>query len=878
MKKSDTPHKDQSALLKFASDATFAIDLEGRITLWNRAAEEFTGVKAEDMLGKGDYEYSIPFYGVRRPILIDMVLSPSEEIERLYPHVKREDGVVICENYTRSIHQRGEAYMLAKAAPIYDSSGNIIGAIESVRDITKRKKMEEALLDGEQKLNSIIYGSPIPQFAIDREHRVIYWNKALEEISGIRAKEIIGTRQQWRAFYSAERPCMADLLMDGSEETIAGWYRGKWSKSKIVADAYEAEDYFPALGKDGKWLYFTAAVIKDSKGKVTGAVETLEDITERKRAEEALQKTNEMLRALIQASPLTIVACDMNGNITMWNPAAERMFGWPASEILGLPNPLCPKEEFQEFCKRMNGSAIFDNFELVLHKRDGLPVEVSLSTAPLRDVSGNNAGVMAILSDIAQRKEAERDLRLSNEKFSKVFDHSPERISISSLATGRYIDVNAAFLRYTGYSLAEVIGKTSLELSIWFDPEERNEIVTVLHDRGKIYNREVKFYTKTGDVQTMLWSAELIEYGGETCILAITRDITGLKRVEEELRLQVDSLKQHLLSDRLEHEEAFSSIITGDKKMRAIFQYMEVVAGSQQPVLITGETGVGKELVARTIHALSGRKGAFVPVNVAGLDDAMFSDTLFGHRRGAYTSADRVREGLIAQASGGTLFLDEIGDMSELSQAKLLRLLQEETYYPLGSDVHQRTDARIVFATNKDFQELILTGKFRKDLYYRICAHKIHVPPLREKLDDMSLLVDHFLGEASQSLNKKKPALSAELIDFLTAYSFPGNIRELRAMVYDAVARHISGQLSRESFGGFIGPDNVSSPAVRITSSENGAVSFDNFPCFPTLKKADDYLISEAMRRSNGNQRIAASYLGITRQALNKRLHKDKQL
>jgi PAS domain S-box-containing protein len=157
MKKSDTPHKDQQALVKFASDATFAIDLEGRITLWNRAAEEFTGVKAEDMLGKGNYEYSIPFYGVRRPILIDMVLSPSEEIEKLYPHVKREDGMVMCENYTRSIHRRGEAYMLAKAEPMCDSRGTIIGAIESVRDITKRKKMEEALLDGKQKLNSIIY-------------------------------------------------------------------------------------------------------------------------------------------------------------------------------------------------------------------------------------------------------------------------------------------------------------------------------------------------------------------------------------------------------------------------------------------------------------------------------------------------------------------------------------------------------------------------------------------------------------------------------------------------------------------------------------------------------------------------------------------------
>lgn len=341
------------------------------------------------------------------------------------------------------------------------------------------------------------------------------------------------------------------------------------------------------------------------------------------------------------------------------------------------------------------------------------------------------------------------------------------------------------------------------------------------------------------------------------------------------LRKEATSLKQYLLDDRIENESAFSSIITNSKKMRSIFKYAEVIAVSNQPVLITGETGVGKELIARAIHALSRRKGEFVAVNIAGLDDTVFSDTLFGHKRGSFTGADQPRDGLITRAGGGTLFLDEIGDMSEASQAKLLRLLQENEYYPLGSDVPKHTDARVVVATNQVLQNLISSGKFRKDLYYRLRGHQIHIPPLRERIEDIPLLVSSFLEEAANSLKKKKPTPPPELITYLSTSDFPGNVRELKAVIFDAVARHKSGVLSMDSFKEFIHKERLTEGKIPPSQTNELNSFVSGFQRFPTLKEAENYLISEALRRSNNNQGVAASLLGITRQALNKRLNRN---
>jgi len=361
----------------------------------------------------------------------------------------------------------------------------------------------------------------------------------------------------------------------------------------------------------------------------------------------------------------------------------------------------------------------------------------------------------------------------------------------------------------------------------------------------------------------------------ERLLTAVSRAISF-----QDLKRENLALKQHILADTLEKPEAFGEIVTNNHKMLLTFQYIESIAQTSQPVLIRGETGVGKELIARTLHSLSGLPGNFVAVNAAGLDDNVFSDTLFGHVKGAYTGANRTRNGLIEQAAGGTLFLDEIGDLNHASQVKLLRLLQEGEYFPLGRDRPRKSDARIVAATNRNLSRLLETGEFRKDLNYRLRTHRIYIPPLRERLDDIPLLVEHFLADAAQSLGKKKPTPSPELFTLLKNYSFPGNIRELQSMIIDAVSRHKTGVLALQAFRAHIdrSQPNKTVTGGQPTDGKRGTpkIAFAAQE-LPTIKEATDLLVREALQRADGNQSIAAGMLGISQQALSKRLKKARK-
>jgi len=327
------------------------------------------------------------------------------------------------------------------------------------------------------------------------------------------------------------------------------------------------------------------------------------------------------------------------------------------------------------------------------------------------------------------------------------------------------------------------------------------------------------------------------------------------------------------MTQRQNRHEAFSEIVTQNEEMLSIFKDIESISRSTQAVLITGETGVGKELVARAIHFLSDVSGNFITVNVAGLDDNMFSDSLFGHAKGAFTGADQARGGLIERAVGGTLFLDEIGDLIPMSQIKLLRLLQEGEYLPLGSDEHKKTCARVVVATNQNLWELQRAGKFREDLNFRMRTHHIHLPPLRERPDDLPLLLNHFLGEAARDLKVDPPTLPKGLIGVLEAYPFPGNVRELRSMVYDVVSKGMSGKVTLDVFKSYM----VHGETRRVDSiepEETPAVTFSKK--LPSLKEAANLLVAEAMKRAKGNQSIAAEMLGISQPALSKRIKKQK--
>jgi len=337
----------------------------------------------------------------------------------------------------------------------------------------------------------------------------------------------------------------------------------------------------------------------------------------------------------------------------------------------------------------------------------------------------------------------------------------------------------------------------------------------------------------------------------------------------QELQRENKEMRRRFLNDRIESPQAFSGIVTANKTMRSIFQYIEAVARSTQPILITGESGVGKELVARAVHALSRGEGPLVSVNVAGLEDGVFTDTLFGHRKGAFTGADETRSGMVEQAAEGTLFLDEIGDLSLCCQVKLLRLLQEGEYFPLGSDMPKQLRARIVVATHQDLSEKRNAGGFRKDLYYRLRAHHVHIPPLRERKDDLPLLLDSFLEESAGILGKKVPTYPKELLTLLANYSFPGNVRELRSMVYDAMSVHTSRMLSMNTFRLAMEVQGEGEPPGALSCERS---VFESWEEIPTLGEAVEQLVLEAMRRAQNNQTIASRMLGISQPALSKRL------
>jgi len=320
-------------IINFLPDAVFAIDLEGKIIIWNRTAEELTGIKAEQMLGKGDYEYALPFYGERRPLLIDLVFKRSEAVERHYPLLRREGDTIRGEAYTRSA-RRGEAYLFGVAAPLYDSDGRIIGAIETVRDITERKHDEEALIESEQKLKSVVDGSPIPLFVIAKDHTITFWNHAIAELTGISSENAIGCCQPWCAMGMDERPSMADLLLDGQPQRIVEICKGVCGKSRLIPDAYEVTEFFPAMGreKESKWLYMCAVTIKDSRGNVIGAMQTMVDVTSRKLMEDELLKAQKLESIALLAGG---IAHDYNNVLTsiMGNISLAKLLTQPGDRI-----------------------------------------------------------------------------------------------------------------------------------------------------------------------------------------------------------------------------------------------------------------------------------------------------------------------------------------------------------------------------------------------------------------------------------------------------------------------------------------------------------------------------------------------------------------
>jgi DNA-binding NtrC family response regulator len=349
---------------------------------------------------------------------------------------------------------------------------------------------------------------------------------------------------------------------------------------------------------------------------------------------------------------------------------------------------------------------------------------------------------------------------------------------------------------------------------------------------------------------------------------ALMEELIGnIRRIVKITQLEKENtaLKSGLFSHSSDFP-AFKDFITINSHMTTAFKYLSAIATSPYPLLITGESGVGKGVLAKAVAELSRPGKPFVSINVGGLDTQIFSDTLFGHRKGAFTSADSNRQGAVQQAKDGTLFLDEIGELPTQSQLKLLYLTQNGEYSQLGSDQIYKSPARFIFATNQNLEEKKRTGEFRRDLYYRLNTHYVHIPALRERPEDIPILFSHFIFSAAAEFKKDVPEISQGAVDALQSYSFPGNARQMRAMCYDLVAR---------SEKPLIEPDDVCKYFHKGDENAHGShLSMDDMSKLPTVDDVITQLIDQAMKLCDNNQTKAAAMIGLSQSTLSRRLKK----
>ncbi len=314
------------------------------------------------------------------------------------------------------------------------------------------------------------------------------------------------------------------------------------------------------------------------------------------------------------------------------------------------------------------------------------------------------------------------------------------------------------------------------------------------------------------------------------------------------------------LRQRLDEQYGFEGIIGSSPAIRRVIALLRQVAPTSIPVVITGENGTGKELVAQALHNNSKRaKRQFVPLNCAGMTESILEDELFGHVKGAFTGADRDREGRFEYADGGTLFLDEIGDMPLVMQAKLLRVLESGEVVRLGSNEARRVDVRFISATNRDLDTLIKEGKFRQDLYFRIKGAQIHLPPLRERREDIPLLARHFVQFYSRQMERQPPEIAEDTQAALMRHDWPGNVRQLMSVIHNMVIVCDGDRLEPRHL-----PPDLSEGDTEVGGVSMGAGL--------SLEQIEKQAIRNALRLNNGNREATARMLGIGERTLYRKL------
>ena len=442
---------------------------------------------------------------------------------------------------------------------------------------------------------------------------------------------------------------------------------------------------------------------------------------------------------------------------------------------------------------------------------------------------------------------------------------------------GRILLSNPAFEQMTGYSHAESVGVScallDCDLCLRFRAEASRAWCIMFSVKSED-KKQCSIRRKDGSWLSVVKNARRLPLeGGGMCVVETLTDISTL--LEQERKI-------FELSRLLETEAGFEGLVGASPAMRDIYRILERAAYSDAPVLLVGESGTGKELAAHAVHMRSARRDRpFVSVNCAALNEAVLESELFGHVRGAFTGANRDREGRFAVANSGTLFLDEIGDTPLSIQVKLLRVLETGRYEPVGDNVPRVTDVRLVTATNRPLEHLVRQGLFREDLFYRINVIPVRLPSLRDRTGDIRLLTAHLLEHIARRKRIPAPKLTASAFAALHAHSWPGNVRELKNALEYAVTlagqRHIEAEhLPQFSFSGLVAGAPGAKTAADAGASENcpGCLGKNVKKVQAVAGDAEREALVQALAACGGNISQAARFLGIHRSTLHARLHR----
>lgn len=553
-----------------------------------------------------------------------------------------------------------------------------------------------------------------------------------------------------------------------------------------------------------------------------------------------MENCGRLSKLILNAITEGVFTIDKEFRIIEFNQTAEQITGWKRDEVIGkkcrdvFKSSICDTDCM--LAKSVSCLMRLTKQRVFIKTASGRTIPISIASAPLFDEQGELIGGVETFRDIT--KIVEQELILDS-VADGVFTIDEEfRITL----------FNKAAQKITGYTAEEAIGRHCHEIF-------RSSIcgnACALHQSMKkkqaVLNCSAQIEQKTGKrIAISISAAPILDNDGNV--------IGGVETFRDMTEIQT-------LRKQVTQYYTFGDIISKTASMQRIFDILPDIAKSDSNVLILGESGTGKELIARALHNYSNRaKGPFVAVNCGALPDTLLESELFGYKAGAFTDAKKDRPGRFAAAEKGTIFLDEIGDISPALQVKLLRVLQSKTYEPLGSNQPVQANVRVIAATNKDLAALVKEGRFREDLFYRLNVVKITLPPLRERKNDIPLLVQHFINKFNIQKGKSIEGMSDDALYLLMQYDFPGNIRELENIV------EYSFILCSE---GLIQPHHLPEP-FNTTKLENGTKGL-NLEKPLTLAEIEKRAIYTALERNRFRKMATCRELGISKDTLRRKI------